>query len=149
MPPHMPSRHHRLGAGGLMSSFGAGVRDRLRTLLNIRKPRNAQRRGPRPSVGARIFWDDVRMTVQAGMTIELWGWLQTQGWREVLFKGDRRRYRDIPTDWAMQLIDCPPERREEVLAQAIENAVARTRPTEGGVAGHRTTTTGGHPPSDG
>ncbi|HUL68391.1 MAG TPA: hypothetical protein VLW55_27590 [Burkholderiaceae bacterium] len=132
-----------------MSSFAAAVRDRLRTLLNIRKPRTTQRRGPRPSVGARIYWDDVRMTVQAGMTIELWGWLQTQGWREVLFKGDRRRYRDISTDWAMQLIDCPSERREEVLAQAIENAVARTGSTEGGVTSARTTTPGSTPPADG
>lgn len=130
-----------------MASFRAGVRDRLRTLLNIRKPRKNQRRGPRPSVGARIFVDDVRMTVQAGMTVELWGWLQTQGWREVLFKGDRRKYRDISTDWAMQLIDAPAERREEVLAQAIENAVARTRPTEGGIATATNTTTT-RPPAD-
>jgi hypothetical protein len=128
-----------------MPRIGAAVRDRLRTLLKIRKPRRVQRRGPRPSVGARIYWDDVRMTVQAGMTIELWGWLQTLGWREVLFKGDRRRYRDISTDWAMQLIDCAPERREEVLAQAIENAVARTRPTEGGTPTTRNTTTGSPP----
>ena len=130
-----------------MASFAAAVRDRLRTLLNIRKPRGHQRRGPRPSVGARIYWEDVRMTVQAGMTVELWGWLQTQGWREVLFKGDRRRYRDIATDWAMQLIDCPPERREEVLAQAIENSVSRTRSTEGGAATTRPTTSG-TPPSE-
>jgi hypothetical protein len=131
-----------------MSSFAAAVRDRLRTLLNIRKPRNQQRRGPRPSVGARIYWDDVRMTVQAGMTIELWGWLQTQGWREVLFKGDRRRYRDVSTDWAMQLIDCATDRREEVLTQAIENAVSRIRSTEGGVTHARTTTPGSSPPAD-
>jgi hypothetical protein len=131
-----------------MASFAAAVRDRLRTLLNIRKDRGAQRRGPRPSIGSRIYRDDVRMTVQAGMTVELWGWLQTQGWREVLFKGDRRKYSEIPTDWAMQLIDCPPERREQVLAQAIENAVARTRPTEGGAPSQHTTTTGGHPPAN-
>jgi len=132
-----------------MASFAAAVRDRLRTLMNIRKPRKDQRRGPRPSVGSRIYWDDVRMTVQAGMSVELWGWLQTQGWREVVFKGDRRRYRDVSTDMAMQLIDSPPERREEILAQAIENAVARTRPTEGGTAAARTTTTGTPPPEDG
>jgi hypothetical protein len=125
-----------------MASLAASVRDRLRTLLNIRKPRKEQRRGPRPSVGSRIYWDDVRMTVQAGMTIELWGWLQTQGWREVLYKGDRRRYRDVSTEMAMELIDAPPERRGEVLAQAIENAVARTRPTEGGVTSAPPTTTG-------
>src|SRR5215467_7537167 len=128
-----------------MPSFSAGVRDRLRTLLNIRKPRKSQRRGPRPSIGARIYCDDVRMTVQAGMTVELWNWLQAIGWREVLFKGDRRKYRDISTDWAMQLIDCPVERREEVLVQAIENAVSRTRPTEGGGATTRPTTSGSPP----
>jgi hypothetical protein len=111
-----------------MPSFAAAVRDRLRTLLNIRKSRGMPRRGPRPSVGARIYWEDVRMTVQAGMTVELWGWLQNQGWREVVFKGDRRKYRDVSTDWAMQLIDCPVDHREEVLSQAIENAVARTGP---------------------
>jgi hypothetical protein len=37
----------------------------------------------------------------------------------------------------MQLIDCPVERREDVLAQAIENAVARTRPTDLGGASTR------------
>lgn len=132
-----------------MASLPAALRDRLRTMLNIRKPRKEQRRGPRPSVGSRIYWDDVRMTVQAGMTVELWAWLQSLGWREVLFKGDRRRYRDVSTEMAMQLIDCPPERREEVLVQAIENAVARTRPTEGGIAAARTTTTGAPPSSDG
>jgi hypothetical protein len=131
-----------------MSSFGAAVRDRLRTLLNIRKARKQHRRGPRPSTGSRIYCDDVRMTVQAGMTAELWAWLQSLGWREVLFKGDRRKYRDVSTEMARELIDSPPERREEVLAQAIENAVARTRPTEGGTESTRTTTTG-VPPADG
>jgi hypothetical protein len=88
------------------------------------------------------------MTVQAGMTVELWGWLQSLGWREVIFKGDRRRYRDIPTEWAMQLIDCPPELRAEVLEQAIENAVARTRSTETGATTTRPTTSG-DPPAEG
>lgn len=115
-----------------MASFGGTLRDKLRTVLNIRKNRSQQRRGPKPSIGARITCDDVRMTVHAGMTHELWNWLQAQGWREVMFKGDRRRYRDVSTDWAMQLIDAPAERRKEVLDQAVESAVARTRPTEGG-----------------
>jgi hypothetical protein len=120
-----------------MARITTVIRDRLRTLLNIRKDRRTPRRGPRPSVGARIYCDDVRMTVQAGMTVELWAWLQTKGWREVVFKPDRRKYRDISTDWSMQLIDCPVDRREDVLAQAIENAVARTRPTDLGGASTR------------
>jgi hypothetical protein len=117
-----------------MPSFAARLRDRLRTLLNIRKPRSAPRRGPRPSVGARIFRDDVRMTVQAGMSAELWNWLQARGWRELTFKPDRRRYREISTEWARQLIDCPPEQREEVLAQAIESAVSRSGATDIGAS---------------
>ncbi len=70
------------------------------------------------------------MTVQAGMTQDLWNFLQILGWREVTFKGDRRRYRDISTDWANQLIDAAPERRQEVLERAIAAAVARARPNE-------------------
>lgn len=117
-----------------MSGFAGRLRDRLRTLLNIRKPRSAPRRGPRPSVGARIFCDDVRMTVQAGVSHELWNWLQAQGWREITYKPDRRRYREISTEWARQLIDCPPEQRAEVLAQAIESAVSRTGATDLGAS---------------
>ena len=110
------------------------LRDRLRTLLNIRKPRSAPRRGPRPSVGARISCDDLRMTVQSGMSHELWNWLQARGWREITYKPDRRRYREISTEWARQLIDCPPEQREEVLAQAIESAVTRGATTNLGAS---------------
>jgi hypothetical protein len=128
-----------------MPSIPAIVRDKLRTLLNIRKPRGTQRRGPKPSIGSRIYREDVRMTVHAGMSVELWVWLQGQGWREVLFKRDRRKYRDVSTDMAKELVDCPIDRREEVLALAIENAVARTRPTEGGMTDARPTTPGNRP----
>ncbi|HEU0201951.1 MAG TPA: hypothetical protein VFR86_16160 [Burkholderiaceae bacterium] len=101
------------------------VRDRLRTLLNIRKSRALPERGPRPHVGARIFRDGVRMTVQAGMTTELWHWLQTLGWREVGHKPDRRHYRDVPSECVAELIDCAPEQRAEVLASAIARAGER------------------------
>ncbi len=115
-----------------MPTIGGTLRDKLRTLLKIRKDRSLQRRGPKPSIGARITRGDFRMTVQAGMPMELWNWLQSQGWREVTFKGDRRRYSDISTDWAMQLIDAPAERRQQVLEHAIAAAEARARPTEAG-----------------
>lgn len=120
-----------------MAGFGGTLRDKFRTMLNIRRPRAAIRRGPRPSIGARIARDDVRMTVQAGMTQDLWNFLQILGWREITFKGDRRRYRDISTDWANQLIDAPPERRQEVLERAIAAAVVPTRPTEAGGSNSR------------
>jgi hypothetical protein len=38
--------------------------------------------------------DDGVMTMQAGMTEALWRWLVKEGWREITFRPDRRRYRD-------------------------------------------------------
>lgn len=108
-----------------MPGLGAAVRDRLRTMLKIRKPRSLPRRGPKPGVGAKIFKRDVRLTVQAGMSHELWRWLQEQGWREIQFRPDRRRYRDVPTAWVTRLIDCAPEERATVLDAGVARAVDR------------------------
>jgi hypothetical protein len=111
-----------------MSTLTNVVKDRLRTMLKIRKPRSLQRRGPKPSVGAKIFREDVRITVQAGLSHELWRWLQGQGWREVMFRPDRRRYRDVPSRWVTRLIDCSPDERDAVLSAAIERASFRSGP---------------------
>jgi hypothetical protein len=96
--------------------------DRLRTLLNIRTLRSVPKRGPRPNAGARIFFEDLRMTVQAGMTGELWRWLQEEGWRELTYRPDRRRYCEIPTESVAELIECAEEERRNVLHSCIERA---------------------------
>lgn len=101
------------------------VRDRVRTLLKIRVARDIPVVGAKPGIGSRIFCHDLRMTVQAGMSDGLWRWLVKAGWREVTFRPDRRRYRDIPTAYVTQLIDCAAEQREKMMAIAVENAVWR------------------------
>ena len=103
------------------------VRDRVRTLLNIRVERGLRSAGVKPSIGARICCEDLRMTVQAGMSDALWYWLAKQGWREITFRPDRRRYRDIPTAYVTRLIDSYSEERERVLAAAVANAAYRGR----------------------
>lgn len=108
-----------------MPGLTGAVRDRLRTMLNIRRQRSLPRRGPKPGVGAKIFKDDVRMTVQAGLSHELWRWLQERGWREIMFRPDRRQYRDVPTARVTRLIDCAPEERASVLDAAVAHAVNR------------------------
>ena len=100
------------------------VRNKVRNLLGIRRERKLPRRSPKPSVGARIVRDDVRMVVQAGLHRELWGWLQDQGWREVMVRPDRRTYREVPSRWVTLLIDAPAEDREAVLKAAIAEARA-------------------------
>ena len=103
------------------------VRDRVRTLLKIRVERTAGEPGAKPTVGARLTRDDVRMTVQAGMTDSLWRWLVSRGWREVTFRPDRRRYRDIQSAYVTRLIDSSSDERERVLNAAVANATFRPR----------------------
>lgn len=111
-----------------MVAVAINVRNQVRNLLGIRRERKVPRRTLRPSVGARIFRDDVRMVVQAGLDRELWGWLQDQGWREVTVRPDRRLYREVPSSWVTLLIDAPPEQREAVLKAAVTNARAVSGP---------------------
>lgn len=101
------------------------VLDRVRTLLKIRVERHTPAVGSKPPIGSRIFRRDLRMTVQAGMSDALWRWLVQEGWREITFRPDRRRYRDLPATYVTQLIDCAAEQRSRVLEAAIANAVWR------------------------
>jgi hypothetical protein len=50
------------------------VRDRLRSLAGEQSPRRLPRRSTKPRIGARIVQVEsgVRLTVQAGMSAELW-----------------------------------------------------------------------------
>lgn len=102
------------------------VRDQVRTLLNIRRERGLPPAGNKPTLGAKLTCGDLRMTVQAGMSQSLWHWLVQHGWREVMFRPDRRRYRDLPTAYVTRLIDSSStEERERVLAAAVANATYR------------------------
>jgi hypothetical protein len=108
-----------------MVAVAIKLQNKIRNLLGIRRARVTPRRTSRPpSVGARIFCEDLRMSVQIGLDRELWRWLQDQGWREVTARPDRRTYRDISSRWMTQLIDAAPEQREAVLQRAIEDARA-------------------------
>jgi hypothetical protein len=101
------------------------LRNRVRGLLRIRKQRAVPRRSAKPAIGAYIVREDVRMTIQAGMSDHLWHWLLEQGWREATFQPDRRRYRDIPSAWVTRLIDATPEVCARVLDAAVDKAVFR------------------------
>jgi hypothetical protein len=109
-----------------MSGLSLSVRDRLRVILGIRRERSLPPRRSKPGVGARIVRDDVRMLVPAGMSEDLWRWLQDEGWREITFRPDRRSYRDIPTSRVQQLANCASSRRAEVLHEAIDEAHLRS-----------------------
>jgi len=101
------------------------LRNRVRDFMRARKERALPRRSPKPSIGSHVVAGDIRMTVQAGMSDDLWRWLLEQGWREPAYRPDRRRYREVPSTWVTRLIDAPPEARGRILDGAIENAAFR------------------------
>jgi hypothetical protein len=101
------------------------LRNRIRSLLNIRAERRIPRTGAKPAIGASIINGDVRMKVPAGMSEELWRWMLEQGWRESRHVPDRRRYREVPASWANRLVDAPWDAKARALDAALRNAVQR------------------------
>lgn len=106
-----------------------GAFDDFRTLFNIRRERKRLLPGPKPKLGAKISLHDVRMTVQAGLSDELWKWLQDLGFREITFAHDRRRYRDIAPSLVTRLYDAPRSEWRSLLKQSIRLSTVRPAPT--------------------
>ena len=113
----------------MVMRFLRSVLNALRRLLRIRRKRALAPRGPKPKLGARAICGDARITIQAGMSDELWDWLMDQGWREWIYRPDTRLYREIPASWVTRLIDCDPARRAELLKGALARAMRK--PTVG------------------
>jgi len=65
------------------------------------------------------------MTVQAGVSDELWHWLMDQGWREARYAPERRHYRAVPASCMTELIDASAEERPLVLALGVAGASLR------------------------
>jgi hypothetical protein len=98
----------------------------MRSMLGVRKQRAVPRPGPKPRLGARIVRDDVRITVQAGLTDATWQWLVLHGWREDTFRNNRRRYREVPPSLVAQLFDAAdPDQCEQFVRQAVAEAKFR------------------------
>lgn len=100
--------------------------DSMRSMLGVRKQRAVPPSGPKPRLGARIVNDDVRITVQAGLTDATWHWLVQHGWREDTFRENRRRYREVPPSLVAELLDAgDPDEFAQLLQQAIAEAKFR------------------------
>lgn len=108
-----------------------GMFDSIRNLFHIRVTRMRTERGPKPRLGAKISYRDVRMAIQAGLTDDTWNWLQEQGWRKISHKPDRRRYKDVPPSLAMKLFDAGPGDRLKALKDALNGAVENPKVANG------------------
>lgn len=82
----------------------------------------------KPAIGATIRCSGMRMTVQAGLSDELWQWLVSQGWRELAAGENRLQLKPLPTALVTKLFDAQPEERERALANAIRQVTRRPAP---------------------
>ena len=87
----------------------------VRNALGIRKRRRLLPRGPQPAPGSKIINGTLRMDVLEGMSPELWVWLSNLGWRKSMYKYDRRKYDEIPVQWATELNLAPTEQWDKTL----------------------------------
>lgn len=101
------------------------LRNRVRGFLRVRIERARPCRGPKPAIGGHIAFNDFRITVQAGFSDDLWQWLLDQGWRELRYRPEQRRYREVPATCVTELIDAPVEERPLVLDAALERSTVR------------------------
>ncbi len=100
------------------------LRNRLRLMMDEPVERELPRRTRKPAIGAHVVHmrEALSLTVQAGMSDELWRWLMDQGWRVETYRPDRRAYRDIPASYVTRLIDADRAQRHSLMVTAMLNA---------------------------
>lgn len=91
-------------------------------LLWKRREDVRRRESSKPAIGSTLCCAGLRMTVQAGMSDELWRWLVVLGWRELHPRENRLSFKPLPTSLVTRLFDCAVEERERVLLAAIRQA---------------------------
>ena len=102
------------------------IKDRLRTLLNIRVKRETPVIGAKPKMGSKITLGGMRMYVTSTPPDELWYFFSLQGWREITYPRDRRKYVDLPRASFDLLARCSSSERESRYRQLIA-AASRSR----------------------
>jgi len=101
------------------------IKDRLRTLLNIRVKREAPPMGTKPRTGSKMTLGGMRMDVTSTPADELWHFFSLQGWREINHPRDRRNYTDLPRASFDVLARCSSSKRELRYRQLV-GAAARS-----------------------
>lgn len=94
-------------------------------LLWKKKQDLRRREASKPPIGATICCAGLRITVQAGLSDELWHWLVSLGWRELGPKENRLRLKPLPTTLVTRLFDAQPDERERLLISAIRQATRK------------------------
>ena len=93
-------------------------------LLGRKKEQQRRREASKPAIGATLCCAGLRMTVQAGLSEDLWQWLVKLGWRELQPRENRLHFKPLPTSLVTRLFDCLADDRERILLAAIRQAAS-------------------------
>ncbi|MGZ8255582.1 MAG: hypothetical protein ACXWVT_12080 [Burkholderiaceae bacterium] len=93
-------------------------------LLGRKKEQQRRREASKPAIGATLCCAGLRMTVQAGLSEDLWQWLVKLGWRELQPRENRLHFKPLPTTLVTRLFDCQEDERERILLAAIRQAAS-------------------------
>jgi len=93
-------------------------------LLGRKKEQQRRRVAHKPPIGATLCCAGLRMTVQAGLSDDLWQWLVKLGWRELQPRENRLNFKALPSALVTRLFDCHAEDRERLLLAAIRQAAS-------------------------
>jgi hypothetical protein len=113
-------------------NFAAILNTPLSKLISRRQPEPPRTVAPaKPRMGATLCSAGLRMTVQAGLTDEMWQWLSALGWRELRSGEHRLHYRALSSSLVNRLYDVAPDDRQKVLLLAIREATRPSREPAG------------------
>ena len=99
--------------------------DRLRTLVGIRRVRHVAPAREKPSVGASLVRDHLRIRVKYAIDDELWDWLASKGWRLMPLHNNRRRYTVVPERLFIKLISADLAGRESIDRRLVRSQSAQ------------------------
>ena len=98
------------------------MKDFVRTLFRIRKPRRPLPAGPFPQVGGTIILGNIKMDVTVPIEQDLWDWMLLTGWRVLTISHDRRSSIQLPSGALGLLVAADPDDRERLQDRMLDAA---------------------------
>ncbi len=96
------------------------IKNKIRTVLKIRKERAVPPAGPMPQIGSSIVCNRLRIRLKYPINREIWDWFCKHGWRAVDMRTERREYTLLPDRALEKLINLEGVERDVLHKQIMQ-----------------------------
>ena len=93
------------------------LKDRIRTMMGVRRQRQLLPAHGKPSLGGSIVKDRFRIRLKHPIDDDMWNWLCDTGWRAMPVNNNRRKYTIVSEKAFERLIKAEPDQRAPLLAR--------------------------------